>query len=61
MKHHIFITIMKNIFLLLILSISSFGQIQYPLTKMTDSTDVYFGKTYKDPYRWLEKMHRKLS
>lgn len=47
---------MKNIFLLLILSISSFGQIQYPLTKMTDSTDVYFGKTYKDPYRWLEKM-----
>ncbi len=26
----------------------------YPLTKTVDSSDTYFGVTYKDPYRWLE-------
>lgn len=28
--------------------------VQYPETKKTDSTTVYFGETVKDPYRWLE-------
>src|SRR5215831_15823638 len=36
------------------LSLSSIGQYVYPLTKTADSTDTYFGKTYHDPYRWLE-------
>jgi prolyl oligopeptidase len=28
----------------------------YPATKTVDVTDTYFGKTYKDPYRWLENL-----
>jgi len=28
----------------------------YPPTKTSDTTDTYFGKTYKDPYRWLENL-----
>jgi len=27
-----------------------------PPTKKVDATDTYFGKTYKDPYRWLEDL-----
>src|SRR5579859_5107267 len=26
----------------------------YPPTKTVDVSDTYFGKTYYDPYRWLE-------
>ncbi|MES2513635.1 MAG: prolyl oligopeptidase family serine peptidase [Bacteroidota bacterium] len=33
------------------------AQLHYPLTKTVDSSDTYFGKTYPDPYRWLEKMN----
>jgi len=43
-------------FFLLLQSLVSFTQTQYPSTKTVDSSDTYFGKTYKDPYRWLEKM-----
>jgi prolyl oligopeptidase len=32
----------------------SFAQYKYPATKTVDSSDTYFGVTYKDPYRWLE-------
>ena len=32
---------------------------QYPPTKTVDASDTYFGKTYKDPYRWLEDMKDK--
>lgn len=28
--------------------------INYPKSKKVDTTDVYFGKSVKDPYRWLE-------
>lgn len=35
-------------------SISSDGQWNYPSSKIVDSSDTYFGVTYKDPYRWLE-------
>src|SRR6266487_344148 len=42
------------VFLLIILCGSSFGQYKYPATKTVDSSDTYFGITYKDPYRWLE-------
>ena len=34
----------------------AFTQYIYPLTKTVDSSDTYFGVTYKDPYRWLENM-----
>ena len=28
----------------------------YTETKTVDSSDTYFGITYKDPYRWLENL-----
>src|SRR5258706_2502022 len=31
----------------------------YPITKTVDAEDTYFGKTYKDPYRWLEDLKDK--
>jgi prolyl oligopeptidase len=31
----------------------------YPPTKTVDVTDTYFGKTYTDPYRWLENLKDK--
>jgi prolyl oligopeptidase len=31
----------------------------YPPTKTGDATDTHFGKTYKDPYRWLENLKDK--
>jgi len=45
--------------LLTLIAINSFlgkAQYNYPKSKMVDSSDTYFGVTYKDPYRWLEKM-----
>jgi prolyl oligopeptidase len=30
------------------------AQFKYPATRTVDSTNTYFGVTYKDPYRWLE-------
>ncbi|HEY4671272.1 MAG TPA: hypothetical protein VIG78_04315, partial [Gemmatimonadaceae bacterium] len=35
------------------------AQWSYPATKTGDATDTYFGKTYKDPYRWLENLKDK--
>jgi prolyl oligopeptidase len=32
------------------------AQYNYPATKTVDSSDTYFGLTYKDPYRWLENL-----
>lgn len=31
----------------------------YPPAKSGDESDTYFGRTYKDPYRWLEKTNDK--
>ncbi len=31
------------------------AQPKYPATKTVDASETYFGKTYKDPYRWLEQ------
>lgn len=31
----------------------------YPATKTVDASDTWFGKTYKDPYRWLENTKNK--
>ena len=41
---------------MLISAMSAIAQFQYPATKTVDSTDIYFGVTYRDPYRWLEYM-----
>jgi prolyl oligopeptidase len=38
------------------LIINGHSQYKYPTTKTDDSHDVYFGVTYKDPYRWLENI-----
>lgn len=38
----------------LVCASSLFAQYSYPVTKTVDSSDTYFGVTYKDPYRWLE-------
>jgi prolyl oligopeptidase len=35
------------------------AQWEYPPTKTVDVSDTYFGKTYNDPYRWLENMKDK--
>jgi len=42
--------------LLAVLETPSFAQWKYPPTKTVEATDTYFGKTYKDPYRWLENL-----
>lgn len=49
----------KCIFLTFQLSLSfaCWGQWQYPHTKEVDASDTYFGKTYRDPYRWLEHLN----
>jgi prolyl oligopeptidase len=40
----------------LLLTTTAQAQRSYPPTKTVDVTDTYFGKTYKDPYRWLEDL-----
>jgi len=47
--------ILAPVFAVLI-AFSCRAQWGYPPTKTVDSTDTYFGKTYSDPYRWLEDM-----
>lgn len=32
------------------------AQVQVPATRTVDASDTYFGRTYKDPYRWLEDL-----
>jgi prolyl oligopeptidase len=32
------------------------AQLSYPATKTVEAKDTYFGKTYDDPYRWLENL-----
>ena len=53
---------MKKFLSLLLLSpaaISSNAQWGYPPTKKVDVSDTYFGKSYPDPYRWLEDLKDK--
>jgi prolyl oligopeptidase len=38
----------------LLLAGQSRAQWNYPPTRTVDASDTYFGKTYADPYRWLE-------
>ena len=46
-------------FLLLLTALPSLAQWNYPPTKTVDASDTYFGKTYPDPYRWLEDLKDK--
>jgi prolyl oligopeptidase len=53
---------MKTFFcfvMLLLLSTYSYTQWTYPPTRTVDSSDTYWGTTYKDPYRWLENIKSK--
>ncbi|MDR6968657.1 prolyl oligopeptidase [Flavobacterium arsenatis] len=47
---------MKKTIVTLVVSVSmtSFGQINYPKTEKKVVEDTYFGTTIRDPYRWLE-------
>jgi len=52
---------MRKILLLvaaICLFFDAIAQYAYPPTKTVDSSDTYFGVTYKDPYRWLEYMEQ---
>lgn len=44
---------------LVLVALSSHAQWNYPPTKTVDVSDTYFGKTYYDPYRWLENLKDK--
>lgn len=44
------------IFFCSVISTKLSAQFNYPVTKTVDSSDTYFGVTYKDPYRWLENL-----
>src|SRR6188472_694786 len=46
-------------FALVALMLQSAVPWSYPPTKTGEATDTYFGKTYKDPYRWLENLKDK--
>jgi prolyl oligopeptidase len=43
----------------LLAALSVPAQWNYPPTKTVDASDTYFGKTYLDPYRWLEDLKDK--
>jgi len=50
---------MKRFLFLVVLVVAAMpcrAQWLYPMTKTVDASDAYFGKTYKDPYRWLENL-----
>jgi prolyl oligopeptidase len=46
-------------FLFATCAFASAQQLTYPPTRTVDAADTYFGKTYKDPYRWLEDLKDK--
>src|SRR6266436_4725360 len=43
----------------ILLALAAHAEWQYPPTKTVDASDTYFGKTYKDPYRWIENLKDK--
>ena len=42
--------------LLVLAATPCLADVTYPATKTVDASDTYFGKTYADPYRWLENL-----
>lgn len=53
------IRILRFAALLVVFVAQGSTQLSYPATKTTAASDIYFGKTYKDPYRWLENLKDK--
>jgi prolyl oligopeptidase len=52
--------ILRSVIVLLVAMVAQgSAQWNYPPTKTTTASDIYFGKTYKDPYRWLENLKDK--
>lgn len=51
--------IYSNFLLLLIFIKAANAQYHYPATRVVDSSNVYFGTTVNDPYRWLEEVKNK--
>jgi len=61
-NHQLELPTMKKLFLLvpsILAALSCHAQWNYPFTKTVDASDTYFGKTYNDPYRWLENLKDK--
>jgi prolyl oligopeptidase len=50
---------LAGLVLTLLVAAPCLAQWKYPPTRTVDATDTYFGKTYKDPYRWLEDLKDK--
>ena len=48
-----------SVALVLLTAVPCAAQWTYPPTRTVDAADTYFGKTYKDPYRWLEDLKDK--
>ena len=46
--------IITVIFFCSVMCIKLSAQYNYPISRTVDSSDTYFGHTYKDPYRWME-------
>src|SRR5438132_1598058 len=44
------------LFILVLATTPAFAQLSYPSTRTVEATDTYFGKTYSDPFRWLEDL-----
>ncbi len=53
MKRYIFAALIP------LLALSARAEWKYPATKTVEASDTYFGKTYQDPYRWLENLKDK--
>jgi prolyl oligopeptidase len=50
---------MRLLALITLFAAPALAQWSYPPTRTVEATDTYFGKTYKDPYRWLEDLKDK--
>ncbi len=44
------------VLVLFLLAVPCLAQWAYPPARTVDASDTYFGKTYNDPYRWLENL-----
>src|SRR5664279_966028 len=58
-KRRIIMKRFASLALPLLMAVPCLAQWQYPPTRTVDAADTYFGKTYKDLYRWLEDLKNK--
>ena len=49
---------LMTLFAICICGFATFAQWKYPSSKEINVSDIYFGVTYKDPYRWLEAIEK---